>query len=159
MCPLTVAIEFGGCLFNVMGVKPGKLLMYLRLRAIRNVETTGENNAACANATLSAGVADGVEMVFAECRCSGLSVSMFHRLFVLTLRWPLRIASPMNMMVHLWARKRTSHPASQSLPMESRDVLPRDGKRWAWVAVWGRLGMSRWHVCVDSMSVSSGSLT
>ena len=66
-------MELGVCLLNVLSVNPGRLVMHFFCDALCKVEGTGENNAAWANVTRSAGVADGaVMMVLAEWETIGV---------------------------------------------------------------------------------------
>ena len=58
MCPLIIATEWGGDFVRVLDVRPMKLGRYPRSSAALSVDNAGENKAACANATRSAGVAD-----------------------------------------------------------------------------------------------------
>jgi hypothetical protein len=53
-----MATDWGGCLSNVLLVRPAKLGKKPRSSAVVRVDNAGENNVACANATSSAGVAD-----------------------------------------------------------------------------------------------------
>jgi hypothetical protein len=50
--------DCGGYLQRRVAVRPGKLVMNPFCKAMDNVDSTGENNAAWANATSSAGVAE-----------------------------------------------------------------------------------------------------
>ena len=50
-------------------------------------------------------------------------------------------------------------PASQSWPMETKDVSPREGKRWTRLAFLGSPGIGSSAVCVEIMELLSGSLT
>lgn len=53
-----MATEFGGYFCKAVVVRPKKLCKYPRSRACLSVDNAGENNAAWANATSSAGVAE-----------------------------------------------------------------------------------------------------
>ena len=55
-----MGMDWGGCLHSRRGVSPGKLVRKPLLRAIMRVERAGENRAAWAMATKSAGVADPI---------------------------------------------------------------------------------------------------
>jgi hypothetical protein len=56
--PLTIGIDRGGYFFSVLEVRPGKLVMWPLASATWRVDNAGENMAACANVTSSAGDAD-----------------------------------------------------------------------------------------------------
>jgi hypothetical protein len=62
-------------------------------------------------------------------------------------------------MVAVVLVKMAVHPASQSLPMLRREVLPKAGKMWAWHASSGSPGRWMVPVWVDSMVVPSGRWT
>ena len=67
MCPLAIAVDRGGYFLRVVVVRPGKLVMKFFFNALSNVDNAGENKAAWAKATNSAGVAE--PMVVATCSC------------------------------------------------------------------------------------------
>lgn len=95
-------------------------------------ELLGEKKVAWQKAMMSAGVADGVVTKLA---CSGGGVgSKCQRLVVSMDRVAVKIILLLRVMVQLWERKVASQPASQSLPMDTREVLPKLGKRCASVA-------------------------
>ena len=50
-------------------------------------------------------------------------------------------------------------PASQSWPMETRLVLPREGNKWVVLAAVGSCGRLSSAVCVDCIVVPSGRAT
>ena len=145
---------------SVCSDKPGTLLMYLSWSAFVSVDNTGEKKAAWINFVISAGVADGVVMAALARWVLPLLMLIPHSLLVLIPLEPRKITSPMNMMTHSCARNSASHPASQSLPIERREVGPSAGKRCASVAVLvGRQLMSRLPVWVEAMVLASGSST
>jgi hypothetical protein len=55
-----MGIDWGGCLHSRAGVRPGKLVRKPFSRAIARVDRAGENRAAWAKATKSAGIADPI---------------------------------------------------------------------------------------------------
>ena len=59
-------------------------------------------------------------------------------------------------MVHVVVVNSALHPASHSLPMEIRAVLPRAGKMWAVVASGGNCGKLSWAVWLEWMVLLSG---
>jgi hypothetical protein len=61
--PLAIAMDQGGCVWRVLGVRPGKLMRYPLSSAAARVDRTGENMSAWAKVTSSA--ADGSPMVLA----------------------------------------------------------------------------------------------
>lgn len=114
MWPLAVAIELGGCFFKDLAVSPGKWWTQLRRSANIRVARTGENRAAWAKATISAGVADctalfavsvgsslyskeaywvGSAMLANELLLLGMCSS--HNLLVAAERWPLMMMVPL----------------------------------------------------------------
>jgi hypothetical protein len=60
MWPMVVAMNFGGFLRTSLEVSPGKPVTWFMSSAVKIVERAGENRAACAKATSSAGDAGGV---------------------------------------------------------------------------------------------------
>jgi hypothetical protein len=68
---------------------------------------------------------------------------------VVGLRLPVRMTWPWYQTVATSFLNTTSHPASQSCPMERRLVLPREGKMWAVLAERGKLEMLIAAVWVD----------
>ena len=72
---------------------------------------------------------------------------------------PVRMSSPLSQISAVVEVKITLHPASQSWPIEIKLVLPREGNRWAVLAVTGSCGMSIWAVWVDCIVVPSGKET
>lgn len=129
-CPLIMAIERGGYWRRSWGVSPGNWGRKPFWRAWAKVERAGENKAAWANATSSAGVAEpmapraegggeGIEGEFAEARsiCQSLLCGV---------RCPRRIGRLLYDMVTVEAVKATVQPASQNWPMERREK----GVRW-----------------------------
>jgi hypothetical protein len=71
------------------------------------------------------------------------------RLLVVAFLAPVRIVELLNCIVTVSLVKRAEHPASQSCPTETREVLPSSGKRCTMVAVVGSAAMGRCPVCVD----------
>ena len=157
MCPLAVAIAFGVCSVKALSVSPGRST-HCSLIAVRSVVSVGEKSAAWWKLTRLAGDADVVVMLLAWCLLT-LLVLRFQSVFVWGVRVPCRIVSPINWISHVPVVNFASQPASQSLLMETKDVGPREGKRWASVAVAGRLGKLRFAVWVDLIVVPSGSST
>ena len=62
-----------------------------------------------------------------------------HSSVVLGVLVPLRMTSPIKLMLQWDDLKRASQPASQSLLMDTRDVAPSAGNKWACVALMGGL--------------------
>ena len=58
MCPLNIAVEWGGCFFSEAAFRPGKPVIYLLVMACLSVDKAGEQRQACWKATRSAGVAE-----------------------------------------------------------------------------------------------------
>ena len=65
------------------------------------------------------------------------------------MRIPLRMVEPLKWIETLLLSKWAVHPASQSCPMESKEVLPRAGKRWAILAAVGICGRDSSAVWVE----------
>ena len=125
MWPLAVATALGGCKESELRVRPGTPVMYFRFNAFRRVDNTGENKAAWAKVTRSAGEAEVVVAMWADW-LFGWSVQ---RLLCVGFRVPVRMMFPLWVIVQAVAWKVASHPASQSMPMETRELVPREGKR------------------------------
>ena len=66
MWPLIMGPDLGGNLRKVVAVNPGKFVKNPFFSANSSVDNVGENNAACANSTNSAGVAEAM-MLAAVC--------------------------------------------------------------------------------------------
>lgn len=118
---------------RVFAVRPGKWVMYWFFSARCSVDSTGEKSAPWWNNTSSAGLAEGmVVAMFAfsiDAVVSGCLGLISHSLFVVMLRDPVRIVSPMKVIRHSLERKMASQPASHSWPMDKREVLVMAGKR------------------------------
>lgn len=132
-------------------------------RAWARVVSVGLNRVAWANATKSAGRLElltaklHVSLVGSGWMSSGLGKLICHSRSGCLLpaarhSWSLKMLTASLVKV-------TVQPASQSLPMLSRDVLPKAGKMCASQAVGGRPGRVTLPVCVDAMVVPSGRAT
>ena len=108
----------------------------------------GENSAACAKATRSAGLA---LWLMAAKATSFLGSCMIHRPRVVLLRLPTSIILLPCVITHSNSLKCASHLWSHSCPMEMSDVSPRAGKMCAVRAARGRLSMGSSPVCVDGI--------
>lgn len=130
MCPICVASANGGYFLGVFTDRPGKGGKKPFLRAVSRVEMAGENNAACAKATRSAGVA---LLFMAAVAMAGDAWGSFgsvvvHKACVVGSRLARRTSLSLNVTVHDFALNVAVHPASHSCAMDSSDVLPRSGK-------------------------------
>jgi hypothetical protein len=112
-----------------VGVMPGKLVMKLLQRARCKVDKAGENNAARAKATSSAGVA-GPIVAIAEWFTGGTGVGIgrgkCHNK-VLGVRCPVRTTVSVTETLTSVAVKATEQPASHSWPMEMREEEASSG--------------------------------
>jgi hypothetical protein len=113
-------------------------------RACSKVDSAGENIAAWAKATNSAGVADpmapSAEWLGGKVGIVGGS-SMCHNL-VAGVRYPTRTVQSLYAMVTSDAVKDTVQPASQNWPMDSSDDGVKAGTMWTCRADGGRAGQS-----------------
>jgi hypothetical protein len=122
----------------------------------------GEKSAAWANATISAGL---WLLLTAKATLPGMVVLMLlvgrstsHRLESMS-RQPVRMVPLVCSMVTEESVNTALHPASQSWPMDSREVLLSAGKRCAMHADGGRCGMLMSAMCLEDIVVPSGSCT
>jgi hypothetical protein len=159
MWPLIIATDDGGCLRNIWSERPGKLGRKPFCKACSKVDRAGENNAACAKATNSAGVADPMapSADWWEGGKVGLAggSSMCHSL-VAGVRYPTRTVHSLYAMVTSDAVKETVQSASQNWPMDRSDDGVKAGTMCTCRAAGGRAGQSSSASCVDVMTVPLG---
>ena len=107
------------------------------------MEIAGENSAAWEYLTRSAAFCVSYSRLACGIRQGS---GRFQRLFVVGLREPVRIVWLLELMVTVsWVNKAV-HPASQSCPIEMREVRPSSGNKWTRVAVAGSDVIGRWPV-------------
>jgi hypothetical protein len=114
--PLIIALDRGGCLRRSVGVMPGKLVMKPLRRARCKVDKAGENKAAWAKATRSAGVAEPT-VANAEWSIGGAGGGVGRRKChnkVLGVRCPVRTTVSLMETFTLVAVKATAQPASHN---------------------------------------------
>jgi hypothetical protein len=155
--PLIIAEDRGGYLRKLADVNPGRLKRKFLSIALARVDNAGENIAACAKATSSAGVAEPMAALVHSGAMIGTGGgrSKFHRR-VSGVRRPERT------VWSLWhtrtevASKWIWHPASQSWPMDTREWGPRSGTKWTWRASGGNAGMASSASWVECMKLPLG---
>ena len=128
------------------------------LRARCKVDKAGENKAAWAKATSSAGVAEPM-VASAEWSTGGAGVGIGRAKChnkVLGVRCPVRTTVSLTETVTAVAVKATEHPASHNWPMEMREEEASSGTMWMWRAAGGSMGKSRSASCVEVMMVPLG---
>lgn len=153
-----MGMDWGGCLRSRAGVRPGKLVRKPFSRAIASVDRAGENRAAWAKATKSAGVADpiaacavwdggGVGVLVGRDRCHSLVVGS---------RCPVKRMLSAKAMVTCSAVNCTVHPASQNWPIERREGHARAGTMCTRRAARGSMGKSSSASCVEVITLPLG---
>ncbi len=145
-------MDLGGYLRNDFSFKPGKLVINPCLRACSIVLNAGENNAACANATCSAGRTDPMA---APAVCSLIGSLNSHKP-VLRFLDPISVVSSSYITSTLSAVNITSHPASHNCPMESNENWAKAGTICTIHASLGRPGISINASCVECIIVPLG---
>ena len=110
-------------------VRLGKFMRKPRARAAESVENVGKNNAACANATRSAGVAAPIAAFAQWGTGSGPGNDRCHSLVVKS-HCPVRRMVSSRDMVMLSALKMAVHPESQNWPIDNRVGQARSGTMW-----------------------------
>jgi hypothetical protein len=153
-----MGMDWGGCLHSRAGVRPGKLVRKLLLRAIASVDRAGENRAAWAKATKSAGVMD----LIAACAVwdGGVVGALVGRdrchSLVVGSRCPVKRMLLARAMVTCSAVNCTVHPASQNWSIDRREGQVRAGTMCThWVAR-GSMGRLSSASCIEVIMLLLG---
>ena len=126
---MIIGTECSGYFRRRGDVRPGKFVRKPCARAAESVENVGKNNAACANATRSAGVATPMAAFAQWGTGSGLGNDRCHSLVVKS-RCPVRRMVSSREMVMVSVVKTVVHPESQNWPMDNSVGQVRLGTMW-----------------------------
>jgi len=136
MWPFSIAMDCRGC-WSLAKVNPTNSSRCPCWSASAKVERMGLNMAACAKATSSAGFS--VPMAALANCLLGSWMSKCQSL-VTGVQWPVKMLSPLCVMVTSVAVKVTLHLALHSWPMDNNGCVANCGKMCPWCTAGGNVG-------------------